>query len=74
MFALLPRTRTLEAPHSVAFKLESPSSRVLSQFHRDRRMSFTQMQKARWFTFELNSGTDLREALEWMGRAYDAAA
>jgi hypothetical protein len=37
-------------------------------------MSFTQLQRARWFTFELNSGTDLRETLEWMGRAYDAAA
>jgi hypothetical protein len=31
------------------------------------------MQKARWFAFELSSDTDLHDALDWLGRAYEAA-
>jgi len=31
------------------------------------------MQKARWFTFELASSADLHDALDWVGRAHEAA-
>jgi hypothetical protein len=39
----------------------------------DPRIGSTQMQKARWFTFEMSCDTDLRAALEWLDRAYKAA-
>jgi hypothetical protein len=31
------------------------------------------MHKSRWFTFELSSDRDLRDALDWLGRAYETA-
>jgi len=31
------------------------------------------MKKARWFTFEIATDADLRDALDWLGRGYDAA-
>jgi len=31
------------------------------------------MQARRWFAFELSSDRDLKDALDWLGRAYEAA-
>lgn len=73
IFALLPRTRAMETPNALAFKLESPSARMNAYLRRDTRIGSTQMQKARWFTFEMSCDTDHRGALEWMNRAYEAA-
>jgi hypothetical protein len=73
MFALLPRTRALEPPSSVAFKLESVAPSAAARARRDSRIGNTQMQKVRWFTFTLEVESDLRDALEWLLRAYEAA-
>jgi hypothetical protein len=73
IFALLPRTRAMETPNALAFKLESPSARMSALLRRDPRIGSTQMQKARWFTFEMSCDTDLRAAIEWLDRAYEAA-
>jgi hypothetical protein len=73
IFALLPRTRAMETPNSLAFKLESPPSRILTQLQHDPRVVATEMQKGRWFRFELTASTDLRDALDWLGHAYEAA-
>jgi hypothetical protein len=73
IFALLPRTRALEPPNSVAFKLESAGQRVGARSRRDSRIGTTQMQKARWFTFAMSTEADLRDALEWLLRAHEAA-
>lgn len=73
IFALLPRTRGMETANSLAFKLESAAAALLRRLERDTRVGSTQMRRARWFTFGLSSDGDLREALEWLGRAYDAA-
>ena len=72
MFALLPRTRAMETPNSLAFKLEAKSAAVLSGLEKDPRIASTQMQKTRWFTFEVSSDADLHDALDWLGRAYEA--
>jgi len=74
IFALLPRTRALDPPSSIAFKLESALPRIRARAKQDPRVGFTEMRKARWFTFELTSDGDLRDALAWLQRAYDAAA
>jgi hypothetical protein len=47
IFALLPRTRALDPPHSVAFKLESVGSRVVARARSDSRIGHTEMQKTR---------------------------
>jgi hypothetical protein len=73
IFALLPRTRAMETPNSLVFKLESPPARIRTRLQRDPRVGSTEMQKARWFTFELITATDLRDALDWLGQAYEAA-
>ena len=75
MFAALPRTRGIEGTNSLAFKLEAPTSTVSARLQKDSRIRLwsAQTQKARWFTFELSSDTDLHDALDWLGRAYEAA-
>ena len=73
IFALLPRTRALEPPNSIAFKLQSAGPRMVAPARRDSRIGHTEMQKARWFTFALSGESDLRDVLEWLLRAYEAA-
>jgi hypothetical protein len=73
MFALLPRTRGMETANSLAFKLESPAASVRRRLEKDARIGSTQMQKARWFTFEVSSDGDLHDALDWLAMAYEGA-
>lgn len=73
IFALLPRTRSMETANSLAFKMEAPASTVTARLKKDPRIGSIQRQKARWFSFEIASDADLHEALDWLGRAYEAA-
>ena len=73
IFAVLPRTRGMETPDSLAFKLESAGPRTLARARRDPRIGLTEMQKARWMKLEITSDADLRSALDWLSRAYEAA-
>ena len=73
IFALLPRSRALEPPNSIAFKLESAGPRIVARARRDSRIGHTEMQKTRWFTFALSAEGDLRDVLEGLLRAYEAA-
>ena len=71
--AVLPRTRAMETPNSLAFKFEPLTAQVRARLEQDSRVGTTTMQVARWFTFELGSDADLHAALDWLGRAYEAA-
>jgi hypothetical protein len=73
MFAALPCTRAMQTPNTLVFKIENPTPRVRTQLETDRRIGSMNIQKARWFTFELSSDSDLHDALDWLGRAYDIA-
>jgi hypothetical protein len=73
IFALLPRTRGMGMANSLAFKLESRTSAVLDRLEQDPRIATTQMHNTRWFTFQVSSDSDLHNALDWLGRAYEAA-
>ncbi len=73
IFAVLPKTRGMDSPNSLAFKLPSASTRVLARIRKEPRIGFAEMPKARWFTFELSCDADLHDAIEWLGRAYEAA-
>ena len=73
IFALLPRTRGMATANSLAFKLDPATPTVRTRLDQDPRVVSTQMGKARWFTFELSSDSDLHTALGWLGAAYEAA-
>jgi hypothetical protein len=76
MFAALPRTRAMESPNSLAFKLETRAPPVSALLEEDSRIHIWsgQVREARWFSFELTSDADIHGALDWLGRAYEAAA
>jgi hypothetical protein len=79
MFAALPRTRAMQTPNSLVFKLVDAPAPLHKRLQADSRIgsmemkTAREMKKARWFTFELASDADLHDALDWIGRAYDAA-
>ena len=73
IFAALPRTRGMESPNALAFKLESAAPKILTRAQRDPRIQTTNMQKTRWWVYELASDADLRPALEWLDQSYKAA-
>jgi len=73
IFAVLPCTRGMESPNALAVKILPAGPRALARARRDPRIGFTDALKARWLTFEMSSDSDLRDALEWLSRAYAAA-
>jgi hypothetical protein len=73
IFGLLPRTRGIETPHSIAFKVESPSTATRKQLQSDPRVDCTHLQKGSWFRFEISTDEDLRGGLKWLTKAYDLA-
>jgi hypothetical protein len=74
IFALVPRTRAIGTPNTLAFKFESLAPRLRARLELDSRVGATEMRAARWQTFELSSDSDLHDALDWLGLAYEAAA
>jgi hypothetical protein len=71
IFAILPRTRGMGSASALAFKLETAGPRLRARLSKDARISTTVMQATRWFVFEVSSEFDLREALQWLSRAYE---
>ena len=74
IFAVLPRTRGMGTPNSLAFKLPVLSPSTRRRLEQEPRIRTTVMHASRWFAFELSSDRDLRDALEWLNRAYERAA
>jgi hypothetical protein len=74
IFAVLPRTQGMGSPNALAFKLEKPGPRLLTQIEREQRIQTTVMRARRWYVFELSSDRDLRDALDWLRKAYEAAS
>lgn len=73
MFGALPRTRSWGRGNGLAFKIENLSSALRARLEKDGRIRSMQVKNVRWFSLEMSSDTDLHDALEWLGRAYDAA-
>ena len=74
MFAVLPRTRGMEAANALAFRIDTPTAKVRVLLKKDPRIGSAEIKKARWFGFEVSSDADLHDALDWLGRAYAAAS
>jgi hypothetical protein len=73
MFGILPRTRCIENRNSIAFPIDAPKHSVRAKLDSDHRIGSIDQNNTRWFTFELSSDSDLHDALNWLGDAYDAA-
>ena len=73
IFAVLPQTRGMESPNSVAFRLANLSPQMLAWLRKEPRILKPVTEMHRWFSFELSSDLDLRDALRWLTRAYEAA-
>jgi len=71
IFAGLPRTRALHTSNSMILKFDSMPPELLRRAQDDSRInSVKQVPGARWYSFDLNSADDLRDALWWLNQAY----
>jgi len=74
IFAALPRTRGFNSWSSLILKFDPRSAALLAKARADQRMDTnTRVPGKGWFNFEVASERDLREALGWLDRAYQAA-
>lgn len=74
IFAALPRTRAMKSPRSLMLKFANASPIILNSLEKDSRVdSVSGMSGARWFFFELDEASAVKDALGWLSRAYEAA-
>lgn len=73
LFGLLPRTRSVFKGNAVALRIDGPNRSMLRLLENDSRIAAFGKNKTRWFTFELSTDSDLHAALDFLGRAFDAA-
>lgn len=73
MFGLLPRTKSIFKGNAVAFRMDGANRATRALLENTPRIAAFDKEKARWFTFELSHDSDLHEALDLLGRAFDAA-
>jgi len=73
MFGLLPRTRNIFKGNAVAFRLERANRSAQMLLRKDSRIAAFDKDKTRWFTFQILCDTDLHDALDFLGRAFEAA-
>lgn len=74
IFAALPQTRGFSSSSSVILKFNPMPPALLKHAQSDPRVdSNTRIPGKGWFSLELNSESDLRDALRWLNQAYEAA-
>jgi hypothetical protein len=74
IFAALPRSRAMKSPRSLMFKFASMSPALLDSAKKDFRVDTNSRAPGPgWFMFEMDEASATKDALGWLGRAYDAA-
>jgi hypothetical protein len=74
VFAALPVTRAIGSANGIIFKLKTMSEAQTDRAARDLRLGTgTNIKAQRWHSFEIHSEDDLRDALWWLGQAYESA-
>jgi hypothetical protein len=74
VFAALPYSRGLFTPSSILLKFNPMPSDLFQQAQKEPRLdTATRVSGKGWFSFELFSDADLRDALTWLSHAYEAA-
>jgi hypothetical protein len=75
IFAALPQTRGFNSSSSFILKFNPMPPALLKRAESDPRMDTnTRLPGKGWFSFQLDSETDLRDALFWLNQAYEEAA
>jgi hypothetical protein len=72
IFAALPHSRSFSADASVLLKFDSMPPALLKRAESDLRLHANRPGKG-WFSFTLNSDTDLHDALGWLNHCYESA-
>ena len=67
IFGGLPVTRGFDTPNSVIFRFDPIPSALEERASKDKRIS----PGKRWFSFDVGSAADLRDALWWLNQAYE---
>jgi hypothetical protein len=74
VFAALPKTRGFSSSSSLIVKFKPMPTTLLKRARSDPRMDTnTRAPGKGWFSFELDSDADVREAIFWLSQAYEAA-
>jgi hypothetical protein len=69
IFCGLPVTRGFDTPNSVIFRFDPMPQDLRQRVLKDSRIT----PGKRWFSFEVASTSDLRDALWWLNQAYERA-
>jgi hypothetical protein len=74
VFAALPYSRGLFTASSIILKFNPMFPGLFQQAQKEPRLdTATRVTGKGWFSFELLSSADVRDALWWLGQAYEAA-
>jgi hypothetical protein len=74
VFAALPVTRAIGSSNGIIFKMKAMSAAQTDRASQDLRLGTgTNIKAQRWHSFEIHSEDDLRDALWWLGQAYESA-
>jgi hypothetical protein len=74
IFAALPRSRAMKSPRSLLFKFPSMSPAILDSAKKDSRIDTdSRAPGPGWLMFEMDETSATKDALGWLGRAYEAA-
>jgi hypothetical protein len=69
IFGVVPRTRAMDTPYSVSFKILSRNPSLKERLEGDARV-LPITRDSKWISFELLSGDDLPDAIRWFAQAY----
>ena len=72
IFAVLPRTRALNVPDSIGFRLLNRSQQIVTDLEKDERI-VTPTPPGKWISFVIQSDADIHGALNWLALAYRQA-
>ena len=74
IFAALPVTRGIRNPNALLFRIQPMPADLLERARKEPRIETeNRIPSAKWFTFELHSESDFRDALWWLNQAYEHA-
>ena len=72
IFAVLPRTRAMDVPDSIAFRLLKRPRNIIDELRNDERI-VASTAEAKWISFAMESDSEIHAALKWLALAYRQA-
>jgi TfoX/Sxy family transcriptional regulator of competence genes len=72
IFAVLPRTRAMDVPDSIAFRLLKRPRHIMAELRKDKRI-VASTPEAKWISFVMQSDSEIHAALKWLALAYRQA-